>query len=111
LGWNLCCQQGYGKGVIFNRPTNLWLAAATALFNVVVLVLGANGVVVTAELVSAVNIALASVILLIAFQPPQVSTSDSVVVKTSNGHPDKRITFNEAGFAVTTSIPDKENKT
>lgn len=95
--------------MIFKRPTNLWLAAATAIFNVVVLVLGANGVDITPELVSAVNIALAAVILLVAFQPPIVTPNTEVVVKTNNGHTDKLISFNEAGFATTTPIPGTEH--
>lgn len=85
--------------MIFNRPSNLWLAASVAIFNILALYL-----VFTSAQIVAVNIALAAVIALIAGQPPIVNTGDSVVVKTNNGHTDKRITFSESGDATTTPI-------
>lgn len=90
--------------MILNRPTNLWLGALQAIFNVFVLVLAQNNVSVPEGIVIAVNIMLAAIISLIAAQPPVVNPSSSVVVKTNNGHTDKRITFDESGDATTTPI-------
>jgi hypothetical protein len=86
--------------LIYNRPSNLWLAAAVAVFNVL-----AYAIHLDAEIVILVNVALAAVIGLVAGQPPVVTTNDSVTVKTNNGHTDKRITFDESGEAITTAIP------
>jgi hypothetical protein len=94
--------------MIWNRPSNLWLGALTALFNVLVLLLATQDIAVPPELVGAVNLAAAAVITLIAGQPPTVTTSDTVTVKTTNGSPDKRISFDDRGFATTTDITNTQ---
>jgi hypothetical protein len=64
--------------MILGRPTNLVLAAFTAVFNVVVLIVHLQGIDIEAELVAGVNIAAAAVIGLIANQPPTVNSGDTV---------------------------------
>lgn len=83
--------------MIYGRPSNLWLGAATAIFNVAVLSMQAFGIVTPADVIAAVNIALGSVIALIAFQPPTLNVGDKVTVKTSNGDPDRTVTFGDTG--------------
>ncbi len=95
--------------MIWNRPTNLWLGALTATFNVIVIILASNNIEVPDGVVGAVNVAFLAVITLVAGQPPVVSPTDTVTVKTNNGHTDKRVTFNEAGFAITHPIPGTEH--
>lgn len=83
--------------MIFNRPANLWLAAATAVFNVIVLILHGYSIEVPPELILGVNGMLAAIIALVAAQPPTVTTNDSVNVKTGNGTPNKIVTFSADG--------------
>jgi hypothetical protein len=73
--------------MILGRPQNLILGAVTALFNVVILVLGSQGVAVPPEIVAAVNIAAAAVITLIAYQPPTLNPGDKLNVTTPAGQP------------------------
>ena len=73
--------------MIAGRPQNLILGAITALFNVVILVLGSQGVAVPPEIVAAVNIAAAAVITLIAYQPPTLNPGDKLNVTTPQGQP------------------------
>lgn len=67
------------------RPPNLILGAFTAIFNVFVLALASAGIPISAELVSAVNIAAASVIAVIAFTPPTLRPGDKYHIATGNG--------------------------
>lgn len=73
--------------MIFGRPQNLILGAITAIFNVVVLALKAQGIELDAALVAAANIALASIIGVIAFQPPTLNPGDTFNVTTPSGQP------------------------
>lgn len=76
--------------MVLGRPPNLILGAFTAVFNVVALVALSQGIVISAELISAVNIAAAAVIALIAGTPPTFNPGDKYFVATPNG--DKNIT-------------------
>jgi hypothetical protein len=87
--------------VIAGRPSNLWLGASTAVFNVLVFTALAYNIVIPADLIAAVNIALAAVIALVSVQPPTVNTGDKVTVKTANGGPDKSVTFTDTGTVAT----------
>lgn len=73
--------------MIWGRPPNLVLGAFTALFNVVGLVLSANGHPLPSGVTEAVNIAAASVITLIAYQPPTLNPGDTFRVTTPEGQP------------------------
>ena len=73
--------------MVFGRPQNLILGAVTALFNVVILALKASGTEVSPEVVAAVNVALAAVITLIAYQPPTLNPGDTLNVTTPAGMP------------------------
>ena len=73
--------------MIFGRPQNLILGALTALFNVVVLALKASGTEVPPEIVAAVNVALAAIITLIAYQPPTLNPGYTLNVTTPAGMP------------------------
>lgn len=97
--------------MILGRPTNLWLGALTAIFNVFVLFLAQPEIDIhlSPELVLAVNVMLGALVVLVAGLPPVVGTSDTVVVKTNNGHTDKRISFNAAGEASTQAIEGTEH--
>lgn len=55
-----------GNGLILGRSPNLVIGTFTALLNVAVLVLAANGTTVTPELVAALNIAAGAIVALIA---------------------------------------------
>lgn len=90
--------------MIWNRPANLWLAAATAIFNVVVLILHGYNIDLPPELILGVNGALAAIIALVAAQPPTVTTNDSVNVKTGNGTPNKIVTFAADGTPSTSNV-------
>lgn len=76
--------------MILGRPTNLWLGAFTAVFNVAVLTLAALNppIVIDVGVVSAVNIAAAAVIVLVANTPPTLNAGDTYHVSTPNGQPD-----------------------
>ena len=73
--------------MIFGRPQNLILGALTALFNVVILALKASGTEVPPEIVAAVNVALAAIITLIAYQPPTLNPGDTLNITTPAGQP------------------------
>lgn len=68
--------------MIFGRPTNLWLGAFTAIWNVIALT--THGLI-SPDVVNGVNVAAGSVILLIAVQPPTVPAGTIIKVKPSNG--------------------------
>lgn len=78
--------------MIFGRPPNLVLGAFTATFNVVVLVLASQGVVIDQGVVAAVNLAAGAVITVIAYQPPTLNPGDTFTVKTDAGTPDYQTT-------------------
>ena len=73
--------------MIFGRPTNLWLGASTALVNLIFLVAASFGYTATVELVAAVNIAAAALIILVAGQPPTLNPGDAYTVVTTAGQP------------------------
>jgi hypothetical protein len=68
--------------MILGRPTNLIIAAFTAIFNVFVILSPAT---LSGEAVAAINIAFASVIFLIANQDPTVKVGSSISVVSANG--------------------------
>jgi hypothetical protein len=80
------------SNVIFGRPTNLIIGAFTATFNVVVLVLAANGTPLDGSIVAGVNVAFAAVIALVANQPPTLSPGDQFTVQTATGQPNYQTT-------------------
>lgn len=71
--------------MILGRPANLVLGALTALLNVLALTVAAFGVKITAEYVAALNVAMASLVAVVANQPPTVNPGDTVHVTDSNG--------------------------
>jgi len=73
--------------MIFGRPPNLVLGAFTAVFNVVVLALGASGIEVPPAITAAVNLAAGAVITLIAYQPPTLNPGDTFKTATPSGQP------------------------
>jgi hypothetical protein len=73
--------------MILNRPPNLILGAFTAIFNVVVLALGAQGHPLDSSIVAGINIAAAALIGLIAYQPPTLNPGDQFHVTTPQGTP------------------------
>lgn len=79
--------------MILGRPANQIAGAFTALFNVIVLVAQSQGsTLFTVELVSAINIAAAAIIFLIANQTPTVNAGDQVKVVTPAGEPNRTVT-------------------
>jgi hypothetical protein len=79
--------------MIFGRPTNLWLGAFTAVFNVGVLSAAAAGYPLDGVIAAGVNVAAAAVITLIANQPPTINPGDTVHVTTPEGQPNKEISI------------------
>lgn len=75
--------------MILGRPTNLWLAAGTAIVNAIFLALASQGVTFEAAFVAAINLALTAIISLIASQPPTVNEGDTFKVNTANGTPNE----------------------
>ena len=73
--------------MIWGRPPNLILGAFAATFNVVVLVLAARGIVIDPGITAAVNIAAASIIAVVAYQPPTLNPGDTFKVSTPEGQP------------------------
>lgn len=73
--------------MILGRPPNLILAAFTAVFNVLILTLASLNPPITIDVgvVSAVNIAAAAVIALVANTPPTLNPGDKYTVQTENG--------------------------
>ncbi len=75
--------------MIIGRPTNLWIAAITALLNATVLL----GVVVLDALqIAGLNVAAAALIGLIANQAPTVKEGTTVEVVTPAGEPNRSVT-------------------
>ena len=83
--------------MIFGRPQNLVLAAVTGVFNVIVLVLAAlvPPIVIPAVVVGAVNLALAAIIAVVAYQPPTLLPGDTFTVQTPKGQPNYETTVAE----------------
>jgi multidrug transporter EmrE-like cation transporter len=73
--------------MIFNRPQNLVLGAVAAIFNVVALILAANHTPIDPATYAGINIALAAIITLIAYQPPTLNPGDTFHVTTAAGTP------------------------
>jgi len=80
-------KEGSAVAIIWGRPQNLILGAVTALFNVVILVLGSQGIAIPPEVVAAVNIAAGAVVAVIAYQPPTLNPGDTLNVTTPPGQP------------------------
>lgn len=80
--------------MLFGRPTNLWLGAFTAVFNLAVLVLAAlqPPVIIPVIVVGAANLTIAAVIALLANQPPTVTAGSDVTVVTPAGEPNRTVT-------------------
>lgn len=68
--------------MILGRPTNLIISTFTALFNVYVIL---QPTMLAGAAVAAINIAFASVIFLIANQPPTLNVGDKMTVVSANG--------------------------
>lgn len=80
--------------MILGRPTNLWLGAVTAVLNALAVIANADASplaglapLATPEIVGVVNLALGSVIALIAVQTPTVLPDSQVNVQTPSGQP------------------------
>lgn len=84
--------------MIWNRPPNLILGAFTAVFNVIVLVLAAQGIAIEPAVTAAVNLAAGSVIAVIAYQPPTLNPGDTFNIATPAGQPN---------FETTVATPPK----
>ena len=80
--------------MILGRPTNLIIAAVTAIFNAVVLLLSAlqPPVVIPAAVVGGINLALGAVIAVIANSPPTLAPGDTFHVQTEPGTPNYQTT-------------------
>lgn len=84
--------------MIHGRPTNLVLAAVTAIFNVVVVAahtvpgLESLGLILNDVLVSTINLAMAALIAVIAYQPPTLAPGDTFKQVTPEGEPNKTVT-------------------
>ncbi len=80
--------------MIFGRPTNLWLGLVSALSGAVsatAIVLGADGE--TVGILAGVWTAvIGACILIIANQPPTVSSGDTVLVQTPPGQDNREVT-------------------
>jgi len=73
--------------MIFNRPQNLVLGAVTAVFNVIALALASQGHAIDPALYAGINIALAAIITVIAYQPPTLNPGQTFNVTTPAGQP------------------------
>lgn len=71
--------------MILGRPTTLWLAAITALVNVVAGIATSNGITITVEQLAAINLAAAAIVGLVATQPPTLKPGDAYTVVTPSG--------------------------
>lgn len=78
--------------MILGRPANLVLGAVTAVINLTFLLLGQAGVVITPELVAAVNIVAGAIVALVANQPPTVNPGDTIHITTPTGLPNYETT-------------------
>lgn len=96
--------------MIFGRPTNLWLAAGTALLNLAFLVAAQLGYGVDDVLIAAANLALAALIALIAGQPPTLAPGDAYTVVTQPGQPNvsKVANTNVTPIAPNAGVPDPQ---
>jgi hypothetical protein len=79
--------------MILGRPTNLWLGAFTAVFNVIVATVNVLGYPLDTGVVATANIAAAAVIVLVANQPPTVNPGDTVHVTTPEGQSNREVTL------------------
>lgn len=73
--------------MIFGRPANLWLAAATGVLNLAFLIAGQVGYPINDAVIAGANLALAALIALIAGQPPTLNPGDAYTVVTTPGQP------------------------
>ena len=75
--------------ILFGRPANLILGAITALTGVVVIALGAAGIVIPVELVAAIGVAEGAIIAVVAYQPPTLNPGDTISVVTPAAQPNQ----------------------
>lgn len=73
--------------MILGRPTNLWLAAATAVWGIATVALHVDPV-----LAGLVTTAMGAVIGLIAGQPPTLQPGDTYSIQTPKGSPNYEAT-------------------
>jgi hypothetical protein len=73
--------------MILGRPQNLVLGAVAGIFNVVALILAANHTPIDPSVYAGINIALAAIITLIAYQPPTLNPGQQFNVTTAQGQP------------------------
>jgi hypothetical protein len=73
--------------VILGRPQNVALGAATAIFNVVALILASQGHPIEPTLYAGINLALAAIIAFVAYQPPTLNPGQTFNVTTPAGQP------------------------
>ena len=92
--------------MIFGRPQNVILGAFTALFNVVVIALSAEGISLDPLFVAAINVAAASIIGVIAYQPPTLNPGDTFNVVTPPGQPSAVTTVATPPAADAPPVPD-----
>lgn len=78
--------------MIFGRPINQIIAAVSAVLNLLVIAAAQAGIVITAELVAALNAAILAVVTLVAGQAPTVAEGTTVNVVTPAGEPNKTVT-------------------
>jgi hypothetical protein len=73
--------------MILGRPQNLILGAVTGIFNVIALILASQHNPIDPSVYAGINIALAAVITLIAYQPPTLNPGQTFNVTTPPGQP------------------------
>jgi hypothetical protein len=73
--------------MILGRPQNLVLGAVAGIFNVVALILGSQHNPIDPSVYAGINIALAAIITLIAYQPPTLNPGQTFNVTTPPGTP------------------------
>jgi hypothetical protein len=91
--------------MLWGRPPNLILGAFTAIFNVVVLVLGGSGIHIDPGVTAAVNLAAGAVITVIAYQPPTLSPGDTFKTATPAGQPSYETTVSQPPAADAAPVP------
>jgi hypothetical protein len=73
--------------MILGRPQNLVLGAVAGIFNVIALILAVQHIPIDPSVYAGINIALAAVITLIAYQPPTLNPGQQFNVTTPQGQP------------------------
>ena len=71
--------------MILGRPTTVWLAAITAVINVLAGIASSNGITITIEQLAGINLAAAAIVGLVATQPPVLKPGDAYTVQTPSG--------------------------